>query len=99
MYAKDTGELIRVRLIKLYEFPMGTLCCHGLTFSDGGRLSPSHYFRPPKMFTALRLWHLILFQVEDQNSVQLLSRLSSKLRLEYLSLEFEDLNRPTSNGR
>lgn len=57
------------------------------------------YFRPPKMFTMLRLLHLILFQVEDQTSVQLLSRLSFMLQLECLSLEFEDLNCPTSNGR
>jgi hypothetical protein len=49
MYAKDTDGPIRVRLIKLYEFPMGTICCHGLTFSDAGRLSPSHYFGPPKI--------------------------------------------------
>jgi hypothetical protein len=44
MYTKDTGRPIRVRLNKSREFPMGTICCHGLTFSDSGRLSPSHYF-------------------------------------------------------
>lgn len=49
MYAKDTNGLIHVRLIKLYDFPMGTICCHGLTFSDAGRPFPSHYFGPPKI--------------------------------------------------
>ena len=51
MYAKDTNGLIHVRLIKLYDFPMGTICCHGLTFSDVGRLFPIHYSGsgPPKI--------------------------------------------------
>ena len=43
---------------------MGTICCHRLTSSDAGRLSPRHYYDLTKC-----LQPLILFQVEDQNSV------------------------------
>lgn len=34
MYAEDINERNRIRLIKLCEFPMRTICYHGLTSSD-----------------------------------------------------------------
>jgi hypothetical protein len=49
MYAKDTDGLVRVRLIKPCEFPMGTICCHVLTFTDAGRLQVIIFDLPPNL--------------------------------------------------